>query len=116
MNPIKGFYVATAQLITFLEDGLEQDRDKRIAEINRILDERQVFLDQVKQPLTEGEKELAKKAMELNKKLQTLLEQEKAGIQQDMSQLKTRKITNRQYINPYTSLQNVDGSFIDKRK
>lgn len=116
MNPVKGVYVTTVEMIQYLENSTEEDREKRIEEINKMLEKRQEFLDKIEKPLSSGEEDLAKKAMQLNKKLDALLQQEKQNIQKDMEQLKVTKKSNRQYINPYASLQNTGGSFFDKRK
>jgi flagellar protein FliT len=116
MNPIKGVYVTTTEMIRYLEEKKEEDREKRIAEINRLLEKRQQFLDQIEKPLSGGEQALAKQTMQLNEKLDALLQKEKQHIQMDINQLKVTKKTNRQYINPYASLQNTGGSFFDKRK
>jgi flagellar protein FliT len=73
-------------------------------------------MKEIKPPFSQEEQQLGRQLFELNQKLQKLLEQEKASIQQDMILIKKQKETNKKYTNPYESLITVEGGFYDKRK
>lgn len=115
MNPIKQFYMNTSELVQYLEEKQEPDRDQRIEKIQHLLNERDEALKKVKAPLSAGEKMLVQEAQKLNEKLVKLLEEEKMSIKEDWDLLKKQQQTRQKYINPYQSLA-TDGVYFDKKK
>jgi len=115
MNPIKEFYMVTAELVQYLGENKEEDRDKRIDMIENLLNKREELLKQVKAPLSQGEKALAKEAEKLNQTLVKLLEEERFQIKEDWNRLKKQEKSRNQYVNPYQSLA-TDGVYFDRKK
>lgn len=115
MKAVKDFYDITLQLIDLLENQ-QLNRDEKIKHTENLLASREGLMKEIKPPFSQEEQQLGSQLFELNQKLQKLLEQEKASIQQDMLLIKRQKETNKKYTNPYESLITVEGGFYDKRK
>lgn len=115
MNPIQSFYLATAELVQFLEENKESDREKRIAKIQEYLKVRDGALRELKQPLNEGEAKLVAEAIRLNEKLIRLLMLEKMDIEKDLRGVEQFRETRQKYVNPY-SQYTPDGIYFDQRK
>lgn len=113
MDKLQLYLDATKKLITFLEN--EKNRDEKIAEIDKLLEERDALLPSIKPPFSLEEKEKGKELVNLEEKLKTLLATEKLAIQKDIKEANVKKASNQKYVNPYQSLQ-TDGVFYDKRK
>ena len=115
MNPVKEFYELTIQIIELMENSGEQDRDSKIEKIEGMLQKREALMVEIKPPFSSEENELGKKIIELNKKLEGLMETEKVLIQKDIKDLNIKKQSNKKYTNPYQSLS-TDGMFYDRKK
>ncbi|MBQ0140965.1 MAG: flagellar protein FliT [Kurthia sp.] len=104
-------------LETFAEDKDEQ-REKQIALIDKLLDARGQTIDLLlkasEHPIKGHKDEVLLKA--LNKGILERLEVCKTEILSDMKQLQTSKKSESRYMNPYSSLQNRDGTYFDGRK
>lgn len=92
----------------------QEDRDRVIAEIGRLLDARGRLLPEITPPFSEEECKLGKEMNRLNEKINAGLEKIKAGVAEDIRRVKKTKIHAAKYTNPYESLQ-TDGIFYDKR-
>ena len=95
-----------------------EDRSEYIDEINFMLDERGALIDKLSQ---EGF------VMDANNKIHNTLAQLATGIReriddamklvkQDMKDLQNSKKNEKQYMNPYSSVQVMDGMYYDKKK
>nr|WP_251025709.1 flagellar protein FliT [Bacillus sp. ISL-47] len=91
------------------------DRDKKISEVEVLLEKRQLTMANMAPPYTEVEKELGAKLIKLNEKATQLMQREKLFIQKDIKDLSVKKESSNKYINPYQSMA-TDGMFYDKRK
>lgn len=91
-----------------------QDRDQSIEQIQGLLEKRDTALADIQPPFSEEEEKLGRQLVGLNKRVLTLLEQEKKAIQVDIKQLRVKKTSTNKYVNPYQSLA-TDGVFYDKR-
>ena len=115
MSELQSLYDTTVELIELLEKESALDRDEKINNVEQLLQKREGFMNSIKPPFSEDEKQVGKKLIELNQKLTTLLQKEKGAIQKDMNHLKKQKQSSEKYTNPYDSLM-TDGVFYDKRK
>ena len=115
MSEVKNLYDTTVDLIELLEKESMLDRDEKIIRIEQLLQKREGFINSIKPPFSEDEKQVGKRLIELNQKLTALLQKEKDDIQKDMNHLKKQKQSSEKYTNPYDSLM-TDGVFYDKRK
>ncbi|MBP3040207.1 flagellar protein FliT [Bacillaceae bacterium Marseille-Q3522] len=115
MPAVQDYYESTEQLIQLLETGSGLERDKKIAEIEKLLDKRQAYMTEIHPPYSEAEIEIGKKTLELENKLSQLLQREKTYIQKDIQMLHKKKDHNKKYVNPYQNL-NSNGFFYDKRR
>lgn len=115
MGAVKEFFDATVHLIQYLEENAQTEREEKLKQIEKFLDQREKSLQEIKPPFTRNEAELAKQAISLNERLLELLGKEKVAIEGDINRLKKRRKTNKIYINPYASLQGIEGAYYDKK-
>lgn len=101
----------------FAEDKDEQ-REQQIALIDKLLDARGQTIDLLLKdsdtPLKGHKDEILLKA--LNKGIVERLAKFKTELLSDMRQLQTSKKSEMNYINPYSALQNQDGTYFDGKK
>lgn len=104
-------------LEVFVEDKDDQ-RDKQIELIDKLLDARgqtiDILLKQSAKPL-QGHKDEAR-LNELNQKILKRLDEFKNAIASDISSLQVSRKQEERYVNPYSSLKNMDGTYFDGRK
>lgn len=117
VSALEKVYGITEQLFQFVSQPLaKEDRDERIDKITSMLEARDQFITDVHPPFTAKEKELFDKIVVWNEVINKQFTDLKQQIQQDMTQLKKKKTSNQQYINPYQGVSTSDGMFYDKRK
>lgn len=115
MGAVREFHDATVRLLQILEEHAEKEREDKLNELEVLLDQREKSLKKIKPPFTKDDEELVKKTFALNDRLLELLKKEKDAIEKDMNRLKKRRKTNKIYINPYASLQGIEGAYYDKK-
>ncbi|WAA12015.1 flagellar protein FliT [Fervidibacillus halotolerans] len=115
MNPLKQFYLLTAELIRLLEESDANHRDETIQRMNELFEKREEVLKQIAPPFSRGEKQLAEQVMKLNEKLVRLMSEEKNNIRSELEKVRQQKKVQQKYVNPYAQLQ-TDGIFYDKKK
>lgn len=113
MNIVKQVYDCTLELLDILQADIE--RNDKIDQIEEVLDQREEFIQQMSAPYTDEEKQLGKRLIEMNQKVNQMLQREKLFIQKDLKDLSVKKESNTKYTNPYQNLS-TDGMFYDKRK
>lgn len=95
-----------------------EERSEYITEINQMLDERGGIIDKVRlegfqmDPMNKIHTTLA----ELDQGIRTRLNVVMDTVKQDMKNLQNSKKNERQYLNPYSSVQVMDGMYYDKKK
>jgi flagellar protein FliT len=90
-------------------------RDKVMERLDRLLDERQLLLDQFKPPFSNNEKKMGLEILEWNRVIESKLTSFQQMIQRDINGLSKKKSSVNKYVNPYESMQH-DGMFYDKKK
>ncbi|KOS66685.1 flagellar assembly protein FliT [Lysinibacillus contaminans] len=118
MNTVQAVLQVSAKLyqhLTVLPS--EDERDNFIEKIHLYLDERGQLIDQLQH---EGfQVDLMSKAhatlAELDKGIQGRLDKVMKSIQADMKDLQNAKKNEQQYMNPYASVQVMDGRYYDKK-
>lgn len=113
MGSLNQYYDFSAQLIDVLKN--EKDVDKKIEQINTLLDKRQSLLIEISPPFSQAELEVGSMLMKMEKIINELLSNEKLAILKDIKNLSLTKESSQKYLNPYQSLS-TDGIFYDKRK
>lgn len=113
MNSLNQYYDFSAQLIAVLRN--EKDADKKIEQVNILIDKRQSLLKEISPPFSEVEMEVGSMLIKMEKIINDLLSREKLRIQKDIKNLSITKESSQKYLNPYQSLS-TDGIFYDKRK
>lgn len=114
MNKVQAIYDYTVELLDFLENKPEIDRDEKIQVINELLEKREKEIIVLSEPYSDQEMELGKHLVDLNKKLTMFLEREKLMIQKDIKDLHSKKESNQKYTNPYENIS-MGGVFYDKK-
>ncbi|MBD8025397.1 flagellar protein FliT [Ureibacillus sp. Re31] len=95
-----------------------EERSKFIDEINTLLDERGVIIERLRQEgfQMDPTNKLHTTLAELDNGIRTRLDEMMKLVKQDMKDLQQSKKHEKQYINPYASVQVMDGMYYDKKK
>lgn len=114
---MKRIYDLTVSLYAYLqqEDRKKEDRELTIEKVEKLLEERQALLEQMKPPYSDVDRELGGEIALYDEKINTLFKATLNDIKRDMTMLKHKKQQNNKYENPYASSYG-DGMFFDKRK
>ena len=117
MSALEKVYGVTEQLFQLMSQSIgKEERDDVIEKITSMLETRDQFLTDVHPPFTAKDKQLFDKIVVWNEVINKKFAEIKQLIQLDMTQLKKKKSSNQQYINPYQGVSTSDGMFYDKRK
>ncbi|MDC3416135.1 flagellar protein FliT [Aquibacillus salsiterrae] len=117
MNRLLALHETTVQLQRILsKEVVEGERDATLEQINVLLDEREQQLNIVQPPFSEDEQEVGEKLLPINQDIQVKMDELFSQIKQDVKSIKTQKRSNQTYTNPYQSLSNYDGMFLDHKK
>ncbi|MET3193342.1 hypothetical protein [Bacillus sp. OAE603] len=114
MDVNQTLFSVTTQLAELTSEVPSQEkRDEIIEKIFSLLDERDGLLPSVQPPKDENERQLMKKIVDLNVRINHSMNIILSDIKKDLSGLKEQKKVHTQYINPYKSLNNLS-AFFDK--
>ncbi|WP_163970543.1 flagellar protein FliT [Oceanobacillus halotolerans] len=117
MNPaITQLYDITKELDKVLNTSTSKNREEIITEVNRLIEERAVYLDELNPPFTEEEKTTGNQIVDLNENIKQKMDTLFADLKQEMKQMKQQKKSNQSYTNPYKHVQTMDGMFYDRKK
>jgi len=119
MDTIQNLLQVSAKLFQLLETIPKGDkRDEYIEEVNQQLDERGKVIELLKDEAIQLNYQNKDHAtlMELDKGIRERLEIIMQEVKTDMKHLQTAKKNEKQYSNPYSSVQVMDGMYYDKKK
>lgn len=95
----------------------EEERDEYIEKINVLLDERGILVEEMANkgfkinPVNKSHQML----VELDKGIRERLNNVMKVVQSDLKDLQNAKKNEKQYLNPYSSIQVMDGRYYDKK-
>ncbi|MGM7634533.1 flagellar protein FliT [Bacillus sp. Hm123] len=113
MSAVQACYKITEELFQLVQPP-DEDRDGLVEAIEKLLEQRQSLLANIRAPFSAEEEELGKQIIEKNAIIDTRLKKLKEEIQKDMQQLSKKKSSANKYVNPYASL-GVNAAFYDKK-
>ncbi len=93
-----------------------EERDEQVKKITTLLDQREQDLQNVHPPFSETDSQLFQQIVDWNETITNKFSETKKEIQLDILELKKKKSSNQQYLNPYEGVSSSDGMFYDKRK
>lgn len=106
------------QTLEFVEEDKDEKRNEQIELINKLLDARGQTIEKLQavseHPLRGHEQEVYLR--DLNHRIIERLHNYKGRIREDMQQLQVSMKSEKRYVNPYSHLQNLDGTYFDKRE
>lgn len=121
MDAVQQLLLLSEKLYSTLEvfeEDREDQRDKQIELIDKLLDARgqtiDLLLKKSAKPL-QGHKDEARLKL-LNQGIVQRLEEYKTEITSDIRKLQVSKKQEERYVNPYSSLRNIDGTYFDGKK
>lgn len=92
------------------------EREQTIEKVTNLLDRRGALILDIKAPYTKEEIKMGRELIPLEQKIQQRLKLLFNNVKSDMRTVKKQKSSNQKYVNPYQSLANFDGAYLDKRK
>lgn len=95
-----------------------EERSAYIEETNRMLDERGALIEKLRQEgfVMNINNKIHNTLSQLNKGILDRLDELMKLVKQDMKDLQNSKKNEKQYMNPYSSVQVMDGMYYDKKK
>lgn len=118
MDAIQQLVLLSEKLYATLEKLEEDKNDKRenqIELIDKLLDARGQTIDALDPVSVKAHKDF-KLLQALNEGILQRLDSCKAEIVSDMRQLQVSKKSEERYVNPYSQLGNLDGTYFDKKE
>ncbi|MDZ5471979.1 hypothetical protein SM124_09485 [Bacillus sp. 31A1R] len=116
MNELVSFIQKTKELEAHLNKAFPiEGRETYIEEVFKLLEERQVILNQLPDLSKVLEERVKEDLIQLESRISTLLAEKMTFVKDDLRILQQRKNTNNQYENPYGNIS-ADGMFLDKKK
>jgi len=119
MDLVEQLLEASQKLFTHLTNiPTAKDRDDFIEKMNQLLDARGEIINQLKEnePYPIQSHTLNKELIELDKGIREQLMKVKMSIVDDMKQLQVSKKSEQRYVNPYSAVQVMDGTYYDQKK
>ncbi|SDM43476.1 flagellar protein FliT [Psychrobacillus sp. OK028] len=105
----------TEQLVHILDERDEEKRDSIIAQIDKLLNQRDVLQPSIQEPFSDEEKSFGQELIQLEKILQAKLKVYMKDIRIDISDQQKKKVSVHAYMDPYNQVFR-DGTFYDKKK
>lgn len=95
----------------------DEQRDEHIEKIHQLLDERGILIEKMQSDGFQMDLENKSHAMlaELDKGIRERLDKVMKAVQSDLKDLQNAKKNEQQYMNPYASVQVMDGRYYDKK-
>ncbi|MBM7606230.1 flagellar protein FliT [Metabacillus crassostreae] len=117
MRAIEKVHDVTEQLFQLVSKSVpKEERDEQVKKITTLLDMREQDLKNVQPPFSQIDSQLFQQIVDWNRIITNKLSETKKEIQLDMLELKKKKSSNQQYVNPFEDVSSSDGMFYDKRK
>ncbi len=119
MDNIQQLLQVSAKLFKHLTDIPKgEERSTYIDEINQMLDERGSLIEKLRQEgfVMASDNKLHETLAQLDKGIRERLDIVMLAVKQDMKDLQNSKKNEKQYMNPYSSVQVMDGMYYDKKK
>ncbi len=115
MESLVGFIKKTKELLSHLEGDFPRDeRESYMEKTNQLLEERGQLLNKLPN-LSELNESTKEEMVQLEKKMQSLLNAQQNMIKKDLHLLKLQKNKTSQYQDPYGDFS-IDGMYLDKKK
>ncbi|SHF89106.1 flagellar protein FliT [Ornithinibacillus halophilus] len=117
MNRLKKIYDITVEIEHSLNKEIDSsDREALINHINQLIEKRGIYMEEATDPFTDEEIKLGKEVVRMNQRIQPKMDAIFLEIKKEIKQMKKKKTSNKNYVNPYQSVQTMDGMFLDKKK
>lgn len=115
MNRMQAYNDVSLELLYLLQNlpPIKED-DDYVQPLNELLQKREVLLEVIKPPYSEEEKVIGKSLVQLDIKIQQLLQNRKVRISEEMMKIKQSKKVNKAYANSFQA-PSLDGTYYDKR-
>lgn len=118
MEMVQQLLQVSAKLYQHLTDlHAEDQRDEYIEKIHALLDERGILIEklQAEKFTVDTTNKSHSTLVQLDKGIRERLDKVMKSIQSDLKDLQNAKKNEKQYMNPYASVQVMDGRYYDKK-
>ncbi|WP_164218370.1 flagellar protein FliT [Virgibacillus sp. YIM 98842] len=117
MNYVQKLYELTLELQALLNEEItDKNRAEIIEEINVLVETREEYIKKLLPPYTTEEKMLGRKLISVNADIQEKMQILYSELKLELKNVKKQKKSSRSYMNPYASMQNTGGMFMDSKK
>ncbi|RLQ06824.1 flagellar protein FliT [Geobacillus sp. FSL K6-0789] len=93
-----------------------EEREERLAAVDRLLREREELLRKLRPPYSEEEQRLGREIVAWNREIEARLRQVRDEIGSDLRITEAKRQANACYVHPYEQPLSIDGMFYDKKR
>ena len=93
-----------------------EEREERLAAVDRLLRRREEWLRELRPPYSEEEQRLGREIVAWNREIEARLRQVRDEIRSDLRITEAKRQANARYVHPYEQPLSFDGMFYDKRR
>jgi flagellar protein FliT len=117
MNRVQALYDTTARLDSLVSQPVtSENREEVVNSLTALLEVRTGQMEELEPPFTTEENLLGKELLPMNERISKHVQGIFDQLKIDIRTIKKQKQSGKKYINPYASMQTLDGRFLDKRK
>jgi flagellar protein FliT len=117
MNRVQALYDTTLELDTLVSQQVTtENREVVVQSLTELMKARSQQMEELQPPFSPEEEKLGRALLPLNERISSSVQQIFDQLKIDMRTIKKQKQSGKKYINPYASMQTLDGRFLDKRK
>ncbi|MFD1067690.1 flagellar protein FliT [Oceanobacillus locisalsi] len=99
-----------------MQEITSHNREEIIVELQEKIEKRGKLLESIAPPYSEEEEKLGRTVVHMNQHIEKQMQQLFTALKNEMKQVQQQKKSTTSYVNPYKSVQNTDGMFLDKKK
>lgn len=116
MQAVQVVYELTMHMLHLLQKRHQVERHDVIEQLTHFIEKREQVLRKLSPPYSQDEIKIGRKIISLNKTIEQEMNALFTELKQDMKQTKRQRKSTQSYVNPYRSVQTIDGMFMDQKK
>lgn len=116
MSAVSIAHSLTREIKKLLEYITREQREEHINKLLELLDQRQIWIERIPSAVTATEQVLGREIVQMNKEINHKLNIILRDIKTDIQKEKQKSVHAKKYLNPYQSISNLDGRFLDQKK
>lgn len=116
MDALQRLYKITETIDSLFDHEITvENRAETIERLIFLLEERDQYVKNLSPPYSEKERELGKSIVQRNEKIEKKMKKLYQEMKSEFQQLKKQQQSNKTYLNPFQSVQGIEGIYLDQK-